>query len=440
VSNPQRKSSPDTARTSRRDANDTETSAAELDAARPANGWWLIRVFSVIAFGLSAFLLWESLTGNRLPGCGLESGCGVVLRSRWAYWLGVPVSLFALLTYAVVLLATAPGLAAPAARVRPRRGALLLAAAVALIGAALWFVGLQLFVVRAICPFCMAAHACGLLVGALILRRMFASKMHIAPRMAFRSALAGGLFVVVLGAGQVAHAPPTYAVRAMSTGVTTTAANPAGPAATKSPRQLQLHGGAFTVDLNDAPVIGSPDAPHVIVHLFDYTCQFCRSLHPFLLRAARQWSNQLAIVTLPVPLEAGCNRLVKHAMPEHTNACAYARAGLAVWRADHAAFAAFDAWMFSRRVPPPPDEVAAEAMRCVGTNAFRAALADPWINQQLERDIAIYEANHTRYRLSDLPELMIGTNLVAGAFGSAQLLNQFLATQLALAGTNAPAR
>ncbi len=440
MSSQPRNSTPATARTFRRDANGPETSAAKPDAARVASGWWLIRVFSVIAFGLSAFLLWESLTGSRLPGCGLESGCGVVLRSRWAYWLGVPVSLFALLTYAVVLLATAIGRAGPAARFGPRLDALLLAVAVALIGAALWFVGLQLFVLRAICPFCMAAHACGLLVGVLVVRRVVSGAVPIAPHLAFRSVLAGVLFVVVLGAGQVAHAPPTYAVRAMSSSVTTIAAKPAGPAATQAPRLLQLHGGAFTVDVHDAPVIGPPDAPHVIVHLFDYTCQFCRSLHPFLLRAARQWSNQLAIVTLPVPLEAGCNRLVKHAMPEHTNACAYARAGLAVWRADRAAFAAFDEWMFTRRVLPPPDEVAAEAMRRVGTNAFRAALADPWINQQLERDITIYEANHMRYHLSELPELMIGTNLVAGAFGSAQLLNQFLATQLALAGTNAAVR
>src|SRR5262252_7981076 len=80
----------------------TESQVSELRV-----GLWLnaVRVLSCLAFGLSSLLLWKSFSGQELPGCGIESGCGAVLRSRWAYVFGVPVSLAAVLTYCVLLIA-----------------------------------------------------------------------------------------------------------------------------------------------------------------------------------------------------------------------------------------------------------------------------------------------------------------------------------------------
>ena len=193
---------------------------------RDRRGLLSLRLLSSVAFGVSAFLLWGSWSGQPLP------GCGVVLHSRWAYWLGVPVSLFALLAHAGVLVAILPGKAS-SSRFRTLSDNFLVAAAVAVIGAALWFIGLQLLVLHAICPFCMVAHACGLVVGGLLFRRLAAGEFQLPPRTAFRCGLAGFLLVVALGAGQVAHAPPDDVVQPMPAGVRTTAGpkiGTAGPA------------------------------------------------------------------------------------------------------------------------------------------------------------------------------------------------------------------
>lgn len=63
----------------------------------------LVRVLSGAGLGLSAYLLWGSITQGYLPGCGFESGCNAVLHSRWASWFGVLVGGFAVMIYALVL-------------------------------------------------------------------------------------------------------------------------------------------------------------------------------------------------------------------------------------------------------------------------------------------------------------------------------------------------
>ncbi|MCZ7634644.1 MAG: hypothetical protein M5U12_00340 [Verrucomicrobia bacterium] len=124
--------------------------------------WGLVRALCLAALGVSALLLWGSWGNRPLPGCGPDSGCGTVLQSRWAYLFGIPVSLPACLTYLALLGGTVAWRRATTAVARSRVAWLLCALATTLIGAAFWFIGLQLFATKAVCPFCMAAHACGL--------------------------------------------------------------------------------------------------------------------------------------------------------------------------------------------------------------------------------------------------------------------------------------
>lgn len=124
-----------------------------------------LRVLVGVALAISAYLAWFSLTHGKVAGCGPESGCDAVLKSRWAYWLGIPVSLPALAVYASLLGGTfrlRPGLPAESRRWIWR---LLIVLAVMIAGAALWFIFLQLVLIKRICPFCMVAHGCGLVGG-----------------------------------------------------------------------------------------------------------------------------------------------------------------------------------------------------------------------------------------------------------------------------------
>lgn len=408
---------------------------------------WAVRLLGLSACGLSVYLLVGSLTGNRLPGCGLESGCGAVLGSRWANWFGVPVSLFAALTYLLLLAATF-ALTRSRSPVWERRIRLFLtAAAGAIVGAALWFVVLQAVVLNAFCPFCMAAHVCGLLLGFLLLRDAFRVKRASAPKRIVSAiasrpaiptgrALAAGLgAALVLAAGQIIHRPDTFLVDSVAGGgIVSTGPQPGSRAASDRPaeRIVSLHEGTIALDLYQSPLMGSPDASNVVVHVFDYSCKHCRELHPVLVEVGRDFSNQLAIVSLPMPLATNCNRLIKQVLSPHTNACDYARAGLAVWRTRPDRLAAFDDWIFAPPRPPSPEQVRAEARRLVGTNEFNAALQDPWIDAQVELAIRLVEANQRKYRRTQMPQLLIGTNLVSGAVPTVPRLRQLLTNQFDL--------
>ena len=122
-------------------------------------------------------------------------------------------------------------------------------------------------------------------------------------------------------------------------------------------RPFQFYEGMFAVDLQDVPVIGVPTNAQVVVSLFDYSCHYCRLMHPIIQEVQRAFSNELVIISLPMPLDEKCNRTITRTSRPHTNACLYAHLGLAVWRANPAKHPEFDEWMMSGpdrgRWPPP---------------------------------------------------------------------------------------
>lgn len=405
-----------------------------------------VRLLLLIAAGVDAYLLSVSAAGGAVAGCGPESNCHVVLNSRWAYWLGVPVSAPALLVYALLFTGTF-WLDGKSEANRNAAWRLLFPLSVAVIGAGVWFVALQLFVLRAICPYCMTAHACGLLGAGWLAWQAWSgraarptgggpnSRPNLLP-----SAAAGCFGVAVLVLGQVLYKPQTYVATPISAGVTTnTPVAPVTANTTNPPvvvdREFQVLDGKFRFRLNEVPLIGPPEAEHVMVSLFDYTCHHCRQVHPLLVDAQRQFSNRLAIINVPMPLDPKCNPLVRRPLPPHTNACALARIGMTVWRADRKKSAAYDNWVFEPATPPLPDAAEAYARQLVGPDAFDRAATNAWVDERIREDIAIYQAVYRKFRKSAMPQVIIGTNLISGVFSREQLLGM-LAEQFAL--TNAP--
>src|SRR5579863_5004394 len=132
-------------------------------------GLWGMRALSVAAWGISGYLLAVSLDQQRLPvGCGAGSGCAAVLASRWSSLLGLPVGGAAAVVYLGVFIATFYIEAQRTVAIRRTAWSLLIWSAAIIAGAALWFISLQLCVIDAICPWCMADHAVGLLLSILI--------------------------------------------------------------------------------------------------------------------------------------------------------------------------------------------------------------------------------------------------------------------------------
>lgn len=430
-----------------------------------------IRLLVVVAMSISAYLAYGAMTGDRVVGCGPDSGCDQVLTSKWAYWLNIPVSVFALMTYSVMLGASFRLSLKRDAKVQRVTWAWLVGGAMVVFGAAAWFVGIQAFVLKSFCAYCMTAHACGALASILIfvnapLRGSDAKPweleklVFIAPRVFRRIAAVAVVLLAVLIYGQVkferktmvlkpalgttnsvalvtnaipeppkpvvaATNPPTPAPVTVST---PTNSSPAAPAVAK--RMLPIYGGRFELDVTDLPIIGSPTNQHVIVSLFDYTCHHCRSMHPLLTEAQRMFSNQLAIVSLPMPLDPLCNPTMRRANPSHTNACALAKLSLAVWRADRTKHHEFDEWIMTGEKAPSLADAEAKAAGLVGDPALRQSMLDPWVNSQLQTDIAIYEVAYRAGR-GQMPQLIVGMNVALGSYSKTELI-QLLVDNLGL--------
>lgn len=413
--------------------------------------WALLGVACVGA----GYLAWVSISHGTAVGCAPGSGCDKVLQSRWAYWMGIPVSIPALLVYGVFL--------AMALRLRKPLPAdehcgawvAIICLSVVVAGAAVWFVGLQVAVIKAFCKFCLLVHGCAFLAAMLCLANIpFAQDPNVTlwasnPRVVGVPArslmmllllglcgvgvLAGGQWlvqkernvVVVPGvaSGNTNRPPATNLVGPALTNVPRATAGPASPNCRLiGSRLVSLYDGEFLLRLDDLPVMGTPDAPKVVVSLFDFTCHHCRSMHAILTDAQRRLSNQLVVVSLPMPMSSNCNPFVLQGMPSSSNSCELARLGLAVWRANRQAYPEFERWMFEPEKPPLPEQAEAQAAQLVGTNALRAALADPWIEQQITTSCQIHWRNTQATGRPAMPQLILGPSISLGPLNSVQHL------------------
>jgi uncharacterized membrane protein len=358
-----------------------------------------IAILSLAACGVAGYLLYLSLAERGLPaGCGSGSGCEEVLSSRWSQLFGVPVSAGGVAVY-VGILAALPfvGPRNSPARIGAAWSALILSAVV-VAASAIWFVGLQLVVIRAVCPWCMGEHVLGLAIAALILRtattgwnRSSSDASH--PRgvvrraRILRVAVTGIGLVGLLALGQTFaeyHPPGVQRL-------------PPGRNADTGPgpqRRLSVLDGEFTFAAHDVPALGSPDSPKVVLVLFDYCCPHCRATHAYLLNGLAAHKDELGILLLPTPLNSQCNPYWEHTESRFEHSCELARLALAVWRGDRSKFPGFDAWLFEPEKPREPDAARRFAEELVPAAALDKALADPWIGRLIEQNVNAFHTSH----------------------------------------------
>ena len=429
--------------------------ASETDQTRGINGevtrpggswpWWrrAVTALSALALVSSVYLAWHSVVGGPVIGCGGGSPCNKVLSSRWSSIGGVlPVSALAAGAYLAMLVASlniGPARGALVRRLAWRTIMVLVGAAA---GSAVWFIIVQKWVIGAFCPYCMTTHISGLLLAALTMwraprvledaPRLLASTIPLASapvrstvplegasRAAPGSVTGGrtaiGFFVAGLGlAGilatcQLVFAPPAAYIRGQSQ---------------NTPPSLDPH---------SVPLLGSPEAPYVVSLLFDYNCPHCQQLHFLLNEAVRRYNGNLAFALCPTPLNRQCNSYVPRDEEEFKDSCELAKVGLAVWVAKRETFAAFDAWMFSfesgdRWKPRSLDAAKAKAIELVGTESFKASLANSWIDLHLQASIRIYGGTGS----NAIPKLVFGPRWVTPEPRDANDLVFILQTSLAV--------
>ena len=377
---------------------------------------FLARLCFFLALGISLYLAWTSLQGGGIPGCGPESDCDKVLSSQWAYLFGLPVSVFAAPVYAIML--------ALLWQKQPQ-WPLLLSGATVILLAALWFVSVQFFALRAFCKFCMAAHIAGAVAALVLLRRN-----PLPTRPSFTWASVGAAAAALLVAGQFAFKP--RASETIAYGSTPASANPAPSHAAPPDPTLTILQGTVSLNLRQVPVHGRLDAPRKVAKVFDYTCHYCREMHHHFEPLLQQFSNELAVVSLAMPLDAACNHLMKQTPAAHRNACEYARLGLAVFYAEPSRSREFDDWVFQPATPPPVAQTRKFAENLVGSDALAKALLDPRIEQRIRENVNIYATNSRMVRSTKMPQLLFPDGASVGASKSVQDLHRILANALGL--------
>lgn len=115
-----------------------------------------VSVLALAGIFVSLYLLLYKLGVYGQLACGAGGSCDVVQASRWAQFLGVPVAGLGVGWYAAVLGVALAGLQ-PGLRDRPWTGRILVLLAAAGLAFTLYLTGIELFVLEAICRWCVVS-------------------------------------------------------------------------------------------------------------------------------------------------------------------------------------------------------------------------------------------------------------------------------------------
>ena len=347
---------------------------------------------------LAGWMLFHSLTGARMAGCGAGSGCDSVMGSPWAYVLGgVPVSLPAAVAYVLLALCLVflGGESSEDRSLDRLIWPMMLVLGGAILGAAIWFCYLQLFVLHAFCKYCTLLHLLGILLAGWILfsgRSLSLSKGR--PERSFdrlrnRSWFAIGLLAAALFAFVQSRTLPAAAY---DTGRTEVALP------------------AFTD--GEIPVLGPSDVPDELTLLFDFQCVHCRRLHKVLPELLAKAGGQYGIRLCPVPLSSACNPYIPASgIDRFAGSCQLTRFALAVWYARPDVYEAYWDYLLgggNERASIAPADAEARARALLG-DGFQEAVQDPRIDAYLRKAEELFGRTSNAAK-SGVPRLIHGQN------------------------------
>lgn len=360
-----------------------------------------LTLFILAATGLSINLM---LLARRLgddaaslAGCGPGSGCETVLGSQWSQVLGIPVTLPGVLVYASVMLGIT------------RDGRHLLAPFLGAIFAAIaWFVFVQAILIRAFCPWCMAAHIIGLCL--IILGLPYAAQSTGSWRRTFVTfflftILSATLLIAIQWLGPK---PATHRLTEIDS-IQAHVSNTHDTHALGNGRIVNFFDGRKAYRVHELPHIGSPNAPHVLVEYFDYACGACRTMSAFLDALVATYPDEICVIMLPMPLDRECNPALPPLEPGHPGACQMARASLAIWRNSPDDFHPFHTALFA----DPSAENATMLASALLPNAS-IAMRDPWVNSIISANITDWQVISTDN--AKLPKLILRDRRIMHGF------------------------
>ena len=444
----------------------------------------LISLLAAIALGVSAYLTWVTWQSGTVAGCTAESllDCDDVLASKWSKWLRLPVSLLGGLTYLAIL-----GLCWPAAQrsdglAMPGLFALAMLAA----GSAVWFVGLQAIELQHFCLYCLTVHCCGLLVGVLALllfldrsdgsdveqmRSMLgvasedyedemteAGEAPSAKRLLASLSIASVGLVALMG-GQLLSEPieampmeevefqplviepaeepsepvviatdlpkESFVEEGLPDTVDSILGSGLGSGFSSGPRRVVYKAIPEGVEIGSVPVMGSIEAPHILVEMMDYTCPHCRLLHPHLRAAVERYGDQVGVAILHVPLSKKCNQYVQKDWPGKKNACDYAQLAIGVWKLAPEKFEEYHDWLLESEKVPNVAKARRRAIQLAGNKVLLDKKVKAETGKRLTK-----QATMLRRLKTGLPVLLLENGALRGVPKESEKLFEYLESKL----------
>ncbi|XAL99674.1 hypothetical protein OT109_19105 [Phycisphaeraceae bacterium D3-23] len=305
---------------------DTETQGGAAGDRLADARRWAAMTLAFVGLCISGYLAWLTLTGRVAPGCGSGAGCGQVLSSRWSAIGPVPVSVLASAGYVAILalLAMQPGAAA-------FRRVALAVMGVALIGAAAWYIALQATLIGAWCPYCLAGHGVGIVLGGVLLSALSWNKMTVPFGL--------GVPAVLLLIGLQVMFPASQDYRVAMPG------DRDYDMADDTGRHLGVLGGRLELDAADTPHTGPTDGEDVVVLFLDYACPHCREAHE-MIDKERGKHPGLVVFALPLSLHETHNPHIALDNARFEHSYELALLSMAVWRDAPEEWPEFDGWLF----------------------------------------------------------------------------------------------
>jgi uncharacterized membrane protein len=192
----------------------------------------------------------------------------------------------------------------------------------------------------------------------------------------------------------------------------------------KREREITLLGGKLKLNVYDHPILGSPEAEHVIVELISYDCPHCRKSNAFVKRATSRYGNQVAVIVAMVPMESRCNPLVTDPAASHADACKAAATGLAIAKIRPSYFPRFHEFMMSgsKERPPRFESVLSKAYGWVDRNKLREVRDSKEVGKQIASYINLFGTlrnQNAKKKEFGLPIQILGDHVLAGGIEKA---------------------
>lgn len=267
---------------------------------------------------------------NSICALSQEVNCETVALSPYSVFLGLPISWWGIVVSVLYMAVAALGLMdVRRSRAEGPRGFALLAimgGTGVVVSCLLFYVAH--FVIKSLCPFCMAIYVLQLMIATTMAVHLVRSKqsfLDLLKRDAGGYMGLPGLAVValpvVLTVGGYVGYPRVYDTTACPE---------------KSTEE----------DLCTQPLMyGKPDAPIKIVEYSDYQCPFCSMTHFALRQAVENYPEDVSLEHVHFPLDIACNDLLNR--PFHGHACETARASVCAERQDR--FWDFNDWLYTHQ-------------------------------------------------------------------------------------------